>query len=72
MKMNGNWQCIAERLAESGWTWKHFRIIDRLGRARHVARVCNSDGQKHIAVAPEVRRAFAAVAHSIKTMETSG
>jgi len=72
MKVGKNWQGIAERLAESGWTWHHFRVVDRAGRRRHVAQASNADGQKHIAVAPSVRPAFAAIAQSIKITETPG
>ena len=65
--MNGanNWQPIAERLAESGWSWNHARLDDRVGRTQHVAEAHNEDGVTHAVVAQSVGTAFVALERSV-------
>ena len=67
MNMIPFWQRIAERLAESGWTWQHVKLSDRVGRKLHVAEAHNEDGVTHAAVAKSVSSAFIVLEASIKT-----
>jgi len=66
MKMGNQWQRIAERLSEAGWSWRHVRLTDRLGRVRHVAEAHNEKGATHAVVAPSVPSAFSALDCSVK------
>lgn len=66
MKTGTHWQRIAERLAESGWSWQHDCLTDRMGREQHVAEAHNDDGEKHVAVAPAIGSTFFALECSIK------
>ena len=65
MDASTNCQPIAERLAESGWSWQHVRLDDRVGRSQHVAEAHNEDGETHAAVAESVGSAFVALEESI-------
>jgi len=67
MKTGTHWQRIAERLAETGWSWQHVCLTDRAGRNRHVAEAHNDDGEKHVAVAPSIGPAFFALERSVKS-----
>ena len=66
--MEAHWQRIAERLTESGWSWQHVRLDDRVGRKQHVAEAHNDDGETHAVVAKSVGSAFVALARSIKSV----
>lgn len=66
MKSGTHWQRIAERLAESGWSWNHVRLDDRVGRSKHVAEAHNEEGETHAAVATAVGPAFAALEKSVE------
>lgn len=66
MKIGPRWQKIAERLAESGWSWQHTELTDRVGRDVHVVEAHNDHGQTHAAVAASVGPGFVAVESSIK------
>ncbi len=67
MKTGTHWQRIAERLAESGWSWQHVRLTDRVGRTLYVAEAHNDYGEKHVAVAPSIGPAFFALERSVKS-----
>jgi len=67
MKSDTRWQRIAERLAESGWSWRHVHLEDRVGRGRHVVEAHNDDGLTHAVVADSVNPAFVALEHSVKS-----
>jgi hypothetical protein len=67
MKMGTNWQRIAERLSEAGWSWRHVRLTDRLGRVRHVAEARNGEGETHVVVAPSTRASFGELDRSINS-----
>jgi hypothetical protein len=67
MKSGTHWQRIAERLAESGWSWNHVRLDDRVGRSKHVAEAHNEDGETHAVVAKSVGPAFVALERSVKS-----
>ena len=66
VKGHSNWHQIAERLAESGWSWQHVRLSDRAGRNRHVAEAHNEEGHTHAVVAPSVGQAFGALERSVE------
>jgi hypothetical protein len=68
MSTEKRWQRIAKRLAESGWSWRHIRLNDRVGRIRHVAEAHNEEGATHVVVAPSVGVSFRALDCSIKTV----
>lgn len=67
MNTGAEWESIAERLAESGWSWKHVRLDDRVGRSQHVAEAHNEDGEIHAVVAESVGTAFVALESSVVT-----
>jgi hypothetical protein len=68
MNAEKRWQRIAERLAESGWSWRHVRLTDRVGRVRHVAEAHN-DEETHAVVAPSANTSFGALDHSINSAD---
>jgi hypothetical protein len=63
------WNRIAENLAESGWSWQHVHLTDRIGRSLHVAQARNGDGQIHAVVANSVGSAFLALERSVGGVE---
>jgi hypothetical protein len=63
--MHSTWQNIAERLAESGWSWRHVTLINRATPDLHVAEALGDDGQRHVVVAEAVNPAFTALEASI-------
>jgi hypothetical protein len=65
MNSANNWHPIAERLAESGWSWQHVRLDDRVGRSQHVAEAHNDDGATHAVVAQSADMAFDALERSV-------
>jgi len=67
MKMGMHWQRIAERLSEAGWSWRHVRLTDRVGRIRHVAEAHNEEGEIHAVIAPSVGASFGALDRSINS-----
>jgi hypothetical protein len=67
MKPAPKWQSIAQRLAESGWSWQHVKLSNRATPDLHVAEAHNEDGQTHAAVAGSIGPAFAALDESIQT-----
>jgi hypothetical protein len=66
MKPHSNWQKVAERLAESGWSWRHVTLSNRATPDLHVAEAWNGEGQTHAAVADSVAPAFSALEESIR------
>ena len=60
-----NWQTIAERLAESGWSWRHFALATRAKGNLHVAEARNDDGHTHVVAASSVQSAFTALEQSV-------
>lgn len=72
MNTGAIWQQIAERLAESGWTWQHRKLVNRTERRIHVAEARNDNGEWHAVVADAVAPAFVALEQSInETGQTS-
>jgi hypothetical protein len=67
MKPSSTWQDIAERLAESGWSWRHVVLPNRATPALHVAEARNEAGQRHAVVADSVAPAFAALEKSVQS-----
>ncbi len=67
MKPEKNWQCIAERLAEEGWSWQHRRFSDRNGHSLHMAEAHDIEGVTHAVVAESITPAFVALEDSINT-----
>jgi len=68
MKPAPTWQNIAERLAESGWSWRHVTLANRATPDLHVAEARNEDGHLHAAVADSVGPAFTALEQSIQSV----
>lgn len=69
MKMSIPWQQIAERLAESGWSWSHRELDDHRRNIVHFVEVHNQDGIVHCAFANNLYSAFYAVGHSIRAVQ---
>jgi hypothetical protein len=59
------WQQVAERLAGSGWSWQHKRVVARTKRNVHVAEAHNDEGEQHVVVAEAIAPAFTALERSI-------
>jgi len=68
MKPDSNWQKVAERLAESGWSWRHVTLSNRATPDLHVAEARNDEGHTHVAVADSVAPAFTALEESIRAV----
>jgi hypothetical protein len=68
MKSSSHWQHIAERLAESGWSWKHSKLSRREKHNLHVAEARNDDGHTHAVVAESIKPAFAVLEQSIQSI----
>ena len=71
MKTDTHWQRIAERLAESGWSWSHRERVDQKRKIVHVAEAHNENGQTHFAFAQTVRPAFVVLERSIQSAGNS-
>jgi hypothetical protein len=65
MKIRKGWKYIAERLAESGWSWQHRTFSDRAGKKLHFAEAHDLDGKTHAVVADKIVPAFSALEKSI-------
>ena len=61
-----NWQNIAERLADSGWSWKHETFAIRAIGGLHLAEARNEEGEQHVVIAETVGEAFVALEESIR------
>ena len=66
MNQPSDWRAIAERLAESGWSWRHVTLKGRATPDLHVAEARNDEGHTHAAVADSVAPAFAALEESVQ------
>jgi len=66
MKRSSGWQLIAERLAESGWSWQHVTLSRRANPNLHVAEARNEEGHTHAVVADSIAPAFTALEESIQ------
>jgi hypothetical protein len=66
MNAEKNWQQVAERLAENGWSWKYRNFSDRNGHSFHMAEAHDIEGVTHAVFAESVTPAFVALEQSIK------
>lgn len=62
-----NWQEIAERLAENGWSWRHETGAGRTKPGLHLAEAENAEGERHLVVAESAGPAFVALEESIQS-----
>ena len=69
MKPAPKWQSIAERLAESGWSWRHLVVSTRMHTHIHLVEARNTVGQIHVVVAEVARQGFEVLEKSINAIE---
>jgi len=65
-RMHSTWQSIAEKLSESGWSWRHVTFLNRAASDVHVVEARDDEGHVHAVVAESVEPAFVALEESIK------
>ncbi len=64
-KGSGNWQSIAEKICEAGWSWQCKEVF-QAGRMLHSAQAWRFDGEHHVVVAEDADTAFQELDHSIR------